>query len=270
MPPKSRNGKSSRSRSRSSNNESTSSNNESTTAFVTNTPVAREKVGGKHAREDVDDLLTSRKRLQTQVDSQKDYLRCVITQEIMCDPVIAQDGNTYERYELLRWLETHSTSPLDPSCRLDADGLVVNRAVKQQIEDLFASGALDDEEQLAWNERKALISTRSQESEECRTQAKSALADLRELEMLNFSPPSGSMAPDLHGYMQRQEDINDRMRAILIDWIVSVHSAFELHPKTLHLAVSILDNYCACNQVKRSKYQCVGTVALLIASKVCV
>ena len=188
----------------------------------------------------------------------------------MCDPVIAQDGNTYERYELLRWLETHSTSPLDPSCRLDADGLIVNRAVKQQIEDLFASGALDDDEQLAWNERKAHISTRSQEYEECRTEAKLALADLLERERLNLAPPSGSMAPDLHGYMQRQEDINDRMRAILIDWIVSVHNAFELHPKTLHLAVSILDNYCACKQVTRSTYQCVGTVALLIASKVCV
>ena len=36
----------------------------------------------------------------------------------------------------------NSTSPLDPSCRLDASRLMSNRAVQQQIEELVASGEL--------------------------------------------------------------------------------------------------------------------------------
>ena len=36
-------------------------------------------------------------------------------------------------------------------------------------------------------------------------------------------------------YMESQADINDRMRAILIDWLVEVHLKFKLMPETLHL-----------------------------------
>ena len=36
---------------------------------------------------------------------------CPITQELMCDPVIASDGHTYERSALERWLQSKMTSP---------------------------------------------------------------------------------------------------------------------------------------------------------------
>ena len=72
----------------------------------------------------------------------------------MVEPVLAEDGNTYERSEIRRWLHTKSTSPLDPSCRLDASRLTCNRLAKQQIEELVASGELNEELRAAFFRRK--------------------------------------------------------------------------------------------------------------------
>mmetsp|Transcript_22463 Transcript_22463/g.38418 ORF Transcript_22463/g.38418 Transcript_22463/m.38418 type:complete len:495 (+) Transcript_22463:47-1531(+) len=68
-------------------------------------------------------------------------------------------------------------------------------------------------------------------------------------------------------YMFRQEDINARMRAILIDWLVEVHMKFRLVPETLYLCVSIIDRYCCKVDVLRSKLQLIGVTALLVACK---
>lgn len=43
-------------------------------------------------------------------------------------------------------------------------------------------------------------------------------------------------------YMQGYE-ITERMRALLIDWLVQVHSRFQLLPETLYLTVAILDRF---------------------------
>jgi cyclin B len=68
-------------------------------------------------------------------------------------------------------------------------------------------------------------------------------------------------------YMTNQNDINAKMRAILIDWLVEVHMKFRLVPETLYLCVNIIDRYCKKVQVRRSKLQLVGVTALLIACK---
>ena len=68
-------------------------------------------------------------------------------------------------------------------------------------------------------------------------------------------------------YMESQADINDRMRAILIDWLVEVHLKFKLMPETLHLTVNIIDRYLEKKQVSRRNLQLVGVTAMLIASK---
>ena len=39
-------------------------------------------------------------------------LVCPITNEIMKDPVVTEDGLTYERAAIERWLATHDTAPL--------------------------------------------------------------------------------------------------------------------------------------------------------------
>ena len=76
----------------------------------------------------------------------------------MVDPVLAEDGHTYERTAIEKWLSAKSTSPLDPSCRLDVSRLMTNRAVKTQIEELVESGELNRELCAGYYQRKHLLS----------------------------------------------------------------------------------------------------------------
>ena len=68
-------------------------------------------------------------------------------------------------------------------------------------------------------------------------------------------------------YMSRQKDVNDKMRAILIDWLVEVHLKFKLMPETLFLTVNLIDRFLEEEQVTRKNLQLVGVTAMLIASK---
>jgi hypothetical protein len=70
-----------------------------------------------------------------------------------------------------------------------------------------------------------------------------------------------------YGYMKRQKDINEKMRAILVDWLIEVHYKFKLNAETLFITVSIIDRYLSVEQVKRQSLQLVGVTAMLIASK---
>ena len=45
------------------------------------------------------------------------------------------------------------------------------------------------------------------------------------------------------GYMKNQVDINYKMRAILVDWLVDVCLKFKLIPETLFLTVNLIDRY---------------------------
>ncbi len=47
----------------------------------------------------------------------------------------------------------------------------------------------------------------------------------------------------VYGYMQRQDDLNQNMRAILVDWLTEVHFKFKLSPETLFLTVNLLDRF---------------------------
>jgi hypothetical protein len=69
------------------------------------------------------------------------------------------------------------------------------------------------------------------------------------------------------GYMKKQLHINERMRAILVDWLIEVHLKFKLVPETLHLTINLIDRYLSLQEVNRSKLQLVGVTSLLIASK---
>ena len=64
-----------------------------------------------------------------------------------------------------------------------------------------------------------------------------------------------------------QKDINEKMRTILIDWIVEVHVRFNLTPETLFLTVNIIDRFLCSKQILRSKLQLIGVASLLIACK---
>ncbi|KAA8528826.1 hypothetical protein F0562_036181 [Nyssa sinensis] len=71
----------------------------------------------------------------------------------------------------------------------------------------------------------------------------------------------------LPNYMAHQFDINDRMRGILIDWLIEVHYKFELMDETLYLSVNLIDRFLAIQPVVRKKLQLVGVTAMLLASK---
>ena len=44
-------------------------------------------------------------------------------------------------------------------------------------------------------------------------------------------------------YMPNQLDINEKMREILIDWLVDVHRKFKMVSETLFLKFYIVDKY---------------------------
>ncbi|XP_019423552.1 PREDICTED: G2/mitotic-specific cyclin-2-like isoform X2 [Lupinus angustifolius] len=72
------------------------------------------------------------------------------------------------------------------------------------------------------------------------------------------------VSPD---YMAQQFDINEKMRAILIEWLIEVHDKFDLVQETLFLTINLIDRFLAKQTVVRKKLQLVGMVALLLACK---
>ncbi|KAJ6967865.1 hypothetical protein D5086_028847 [Populus alba] len=68
-------------------------------------------------------------------------------------------------------------------------------------------------------------------------------------------------------YMDRQPEINEKMRAILVDWLIDVQHKFELSPETLYLTINIIDRFLSVKTVPRKELQLVGMSATLMASK---
>lgn len=66
---------------------------------------------------------------------------------------------------------------------------------------------------------------------------------------------------------EHQPDLNARMRAILIDWLVDVHLKFRLKDETLYVTVQLIDRYLSLHTTTRCKLQLVGVSALFIACK---
>ena len=64
-----------------------------------------------------------------------------------------------------------------------------------------------------------------------------------------------------------QKDINEKMRAILMDWLIDVHLKFKLLPETLFMTVNIIDRYMSICEISRQKLQLVGVSSMLIACK---
>ncbi|KFP20168.1 G2/mitotic-specific cyclin-B2, partial [Egretta garzetta] len=61
--------------------------------------------------------------------------------------------------------------------------------------------------------------------------------------------------------------INGRMRAILVDWLVQVHSRCQLLQETLYMCVAVMDRFLQSHPVSRKRLQLVGITALFLASK---
>ena len=72
------------------------------------------------------------KKTQSNKDISEDFL-CPITQQIMFDPVVAADGETYEREAIEKHLNRKQTSPLHGD-QLEHTHLNINRKAKRQID----------------------------------------------------------------------------------------------------------------------------------------
>ena len=64
-----------------------------------------------------------------------------------------------------------------------------------------------------------------------------------------------------------QTDINHKMRAILIDWLIDVHLKYKLLPQTMYITVNLIDRYLSKNETNRKQLQLVGVAAIFIATK---
>ena len=70
-----------------------------------------------------------------------------------------------------------------------------------------------------------------------------------------------------YDYFSFQNEINNKMRSILIDWLIDVHLKFNYTPETLFTTIYIIDNYLSKKKIERKNFQLLGVASLLIASK---
>ena len=70
-----------------------------------------------------------------------------------------------------------------------------------------------------------------------------------------------------NNYMKQQYDINEQMRAILVDWIIEVHYHFHFKKKTLFQTILLIDLYLSFRIIQKSRLQLLGVACLLISVK---
>ncbi len=68
-------------------------------------------------------------------------------------------------------------------------------------------------------------------------------------------------------YMSRQGEINEKMRATVINWLIEVHHRFKLLPATLFSAVKLMDIYLSRNSIPENILQLLIVACILIACK---
>jgi len=107
--------------------------------------------------------------------------------------------------------------------------------------------------------------------------------DIDALEDQNNPQLCVEYAPAIYAYLREVEDglsirkdfltgcfVNGKMRGVLIDWLIEVHSQFKLLQETLYMTIFIIDKFLQVEgfTVRRNKLQLVGVSAMFIASKV--
>ena len=68
-------------------------------------------------------------------------------------------------------------------------------------------------------------------------------------------------------YMLSQPYVNEKMRAVLVDWLVDVSQKFKLLPQSLFMSVSIVDRFLSRKTVERARLQLLGIASVLIVGK---
>ena len=66
---------------------------------------------------------------------------------------------------------------------------------------------------------------------------------------------------------QVQSDVNAKMRAILVDWLVEVSEEYKLCADTLYQAVNYIDRFLTLQPTQRSQLQLIGVTCMWLAAK---
>jgi len=77
---------------------------------------------------------------------------CPFTGSLFFDPVITEDGHTYERLAIECWLTNHETSPLDGS-KISTKVLFPNQSMKKMVKQAYD----DSKSKQGLNQEKSLI-----------------------------------------------------------------------------------------------------------------
>merc|ERR1711865_40595 len=67
--------------------------------------------------------------------------------------------------------------------------------------------------------------------------------------------------------MERQPHLSSSSRAVVVNWLGDVNRACGYRPKTLFLAVALLDRFLEKRSVQTLQFQLVGVTAMMLAAK---
>jgi hypothetical protein len=100
--------------------------------------------------------------------------------------------------------------------------------------------------------------------EELQSQDNAVLETNLDLEKKFCSPKVFHVFGGSNNFLVAHTEINAKKRSKLVEWMFDIP---HVEPKTMFIAVNILDRFLAKKQVPISKFQVVGCASLLLASK---
>ena len=100
---------------------------------------------------DAIDQSPQEKKMRASINDAAADLLCPISQELPVDPVIAEDGQIYERGAIVEWLSRNATSPITRAPM--GTKLLPAVPVRNTIGSLIKSGAIEGELAEAWTKK---------------------------------------------------------------------------------------------------------------------
>jgi len=88
----------------------------------------------KNGKQVLDEIIEQ--RVQTRIIAEHNHFMCPITHELINDPVVAEDGHTYERQAIITWVQNKETSPkTNLSMPSGINMMISNHFAKTSIEE---------------------------------------------------------------------------------------------------------------------------------------
>ena len=118
-----------------------------------------------------------------QIRNENSEYICPISFDLLLDPVICNDGHSYERKNIELWLKNHNTSPKTNSV-LESKILIPNHALRNSIETLVEKEQINFILVEEWLERKKILKKERKAQErrdKINNQSNKARQQLREL-----------------------------------------------------------------------------------------